>query len=102
MAGAAIAFGAEGAVISISNIDPRTSVQLYDAAKNRNVDEVQRLQERVLKLSKLYTYGAGVSCMKTCMQILDVCCDYTTSPLLPLNDAAKGELRKLLIEHGLV
>lgn len=102
MAGAAITFGAEGAVISISNIDPKTSVQLYDAAKNGNIDEVQRLQARVLKLSKLYTYGAGVSCMKACMQILDICRDYTTSPLMPLNDAAKGELRKLLVEHGLV
>lgn len=102
MAGAAITFGAEGAVISISNIDPKTSVQLYDAAKNRNIDEVQRLQARVLKLSKLYTYGTGVSCMKACMQILSICRDYTTSPLMPLNDAAKGELRKLLVEHELV
>ena len=102
MAGAAITFGAESAVISISNIDPITSVQLYEAAKNRNISEVRRLQERLLKLSKLYTYGAGVSCMKACMQILDVCHDYTTSPLLPINDAAKGELRKLLVEHGLV
>jgi 4-hydroxy-tetrahydrodipicolinate synthase len=102
MAGAAITFGAEGAVISISNIDPRTSVQLYDAAKNRNIDEVHRLQEQLLRLSKLYSYGAGVSCMKACMQVLDICHDYTTSPLLPLNEAAKGELSKLLTEHGLV
>ena len=102
MAGAAIAFGAEGAVISISNIDPKTSVQLYDAAKNRNIDEVHRLQEQLLRLSKLYSYGAGVSCMKACMQILDICHDYTTSPLLPLKDTAKGELRKLLVEHELV
>lgn len=102
MAGAAITFGAEGAVISISNVDPRTSVQLYEAAKNRNIDEVERLQKRLLNLSRLYTYGAGISCMKACVQILGVCREYTTSPLMQLKDEAKAELRKLLVEHELV
>lgn len=102
MAGAAITFGAEGAVISISNVDPRTSVQLYEAARNRNIDDVAGLQERLLSLSRLYTYGAGISCMKACVQILGVCREYTTSPLMQLNDEAKAELRKLLVEHELV
>ena len=101
MAGAAMMFGAEGAVISISNVDPNTSVQLYTAAKGRKIDEVHRLQKRLLALSKLYDYGQGISGLKACLEILNICGAHTTVPLLPLDDDAKAELRTLLAEHGL-
>ena len=99
--GAAVLFGADGGVISISNVAPKESVALYNAAKARNVDEVDKLQKWMIKLSKLYSYGQGVSGMKTCLEILGICNDYTTSPLLPLNDTAKAELKELLNELGL-
>ena len=102
LAGAAITFGAAGAVISISNVDPKTAVQLYNAAKERKIDDVCRLQKQVLGLSKLYSFGAPISCMKACMEILGLCRDYTTSPLLPVSEDAKRELRELLVEYGLI
>ena len=102
LAGAAIMFGAAGAVISISNVDPKTSVQLYHAAKTRQIDETHRLQKQILELSKLYGYGAAISCLKACMELLGVCSHYTTSPLLPVDDTARSELRDLLTEHGLI
>ena len=94
--GAAVLFGADGGVISISNVAPKESVALYNAAKARDIDEVHRLQKLLLRLSKMYTYGQGVSGMKACLEILGVCNAYTTSPLLPISDAAKAELRELL------
>ena len=100
--GAAVLFGADGGIISISNVAPKESVALYNAAKARDIDEVDRLQKWLLKLSKLYTYGQGVSGMKACLEILGVCNVYTTSPLLPVSDAAKAELKELLTELGLL
>ena len=99
--GAAVLFGADGGVISISNVAPKESVALYNAAKARDIDEVHRLQKLLLRLSKMYTYGQGVSGMKACLEILGVCNAYTTSPLLPVGDTAKAELRKLLSEAGI-
>ena len=96
--GAAVLFGADGGVISISNVAPKESVALYKAAKARDIDEVHRLQKLLLQLSKMYTYGQGVSGMKACLEILGVCNAYTTNPLLPVSDAAKDELRHLLTE----
>ncbi|MXY28680.1 dihydrodipicolinate synthase family protein [Candidatus Poribacteria bacterium] len=96
--GAAVLFGADGGVVSISNVAPKESVALYNAAKARDIDEVHRLQKLLLQLSKMYTYGQGVSGMKACLEILGVCNAYTTSPLLPISDAAKAELRELLTE----
>ena len=100
--GAAVLFGADGGVISISNVAPKESVALYNAAKARDIDEVHRLQKLLLRLSKMYTYGQGVSGMKACLEILGVCDAYTTSPLLPISDAAKAELRELLTELEIV
>ena len=96
--GAAVLFGADGGVISISNVAPKESVALYNAAKARDIDEVHRLQKLLLQLSKMYTYGQGVSGMKACLEILGVCNAYTTNPLLPVSDAARDELRNLLTE----
>ncbi|RKU17167.1 hypothetical protein C6501_04505 [Candidatus Poribacteria bacterium] len=100
--GAAVLFGADGGVISISNVAPKEAVALYNAAKARDIDEVDRLQKWMIKLSKLYTYGQGVSGMKACLEILGVCKAHTTSPLLPLSDTAKAELKELLTELGLL
>ena len=94
--GAALLFGAEGGVVSISNVAPKEAVALYNAGKARDIDEVHRLQKRLLRLSKIYTYGQGVSAMKACLEILGVCHAYTTSPLSPVSDTAKAELRQLL------
>ena len=100
--GAAVLFGADGGVVSIANVAPKESVALYNAAKARDIDEVHRLQKLLLRLSKMYTYGQGVSGMKACLEILGVCSARTTSPLLPISDAAKAELRQLLTDEGIV
>ena len=100
--GAALLFGADGGVVSISNVAPKESVALYTAAKARDIDETHRLQKLLLRLSKMYTYGQGVSGMKACLEILGVCKAHTTGPLLPVSDFAMGELRQLLSEAGIV
>jgi 4-hydroxy-tetrahydrodipicolinate synthase len=99
--GAAVLFGADGGVISISNVAPKESVALYNAAKARDIDEVHRLQKLLLRLSKMYTYGQGVSGMKACLEILGVCRAHTTSPLLPVSESAKAELQQLLAAEGI-
>ena len=99
--GAAVLFGADGGVVSISNVAPKESVALYNAAKARDIDEVHRLQKLLLRLSKIYTYGQGVSGMKACLEILGVCKAYTTGPLLPIGETVEGELRQLLSEAGI-
>ncbi|MCE2413621.1 dihydrodipicolinate synthase family protein [Candidatus Poribacteria bacterium] len=99
--GAAVLFGADGGVVSISNVAPKESIALYNAAKARDIDEVHRLQKLLLRLSKIYTYGQGVSGMKACLEILGVCSAHTTSPLLPIDESVKDEIRQLLSEAGI-
>jgi len=102
MAGAAITFGADGAIISISNVDPKRAVNLYNAAKGCQIDEVDRINKELLDLGKLYSYGAQISCLKACMELIGICSDKTTSPLLPLGTSHKLELKELLSKYKLV
>ena len=101
LAGAAITLGAEGGVVSISNVDPKTPVKMYEAAKAKKINELNELQFRILKLGKLYTYGSPISCLKTCLEIMGLCRAYTTSPLLPIDEKGRSELKALLEEHNL-
>ncbi|HIE28758.1 TPA: dihydrodipicolinate synthase family protein [Candidatus Poribacteria bacterium] len=100
--GAAIMLGAEGAVMSIANVDPKTPVQLYEAARQGRIAEVKRLQLKLLSLGKLYSYGTPASCLKTCLELMGVCRAYTTSPIMPVSESGREELRRLLKEHGLI
>lgn len=100
--GPAIMLGAEGAVMSIANVDPKTPVQLYGAARKGQIEEVKRLQLKLLSLGKLYSYGASPSCLKACLEIMGVCRAYTTSPLMPISESGYAELKGLLKEHGLI
>ena len=102
MAGAAITFGADGAIISISNVDPKRAVDLYNAAKGCQIEEVDRINKELLGLGKLYSYGAQISCLKACMELIGICSDKTTSPLLPLETSYKLELKELLSKNKLV
>jgi len=102
LAGAAIMLGAEGSVMSISNIDPNTAVRLYEAAKTQKIDELNKLQFRLLKLGELYKYGSPVSCLKACLEIMGLCKDYTTSPLQPVDEQGKLKLKELLEKFELV
>ena len=102
MAGAAIVFGAQGAVISISNIDPKTSVELYQAARDRNLNKLQDLQGKLIDLGRLYSYGNGISCLKACVEILGICSSRTTSPISSVSEEAKVELAELLRSHQLL
>lgn len=101
MAGAAIAHGADGAVISISNIDPVTTVKLYESAKDREMEKVAELSEKLLDLGKLYSFGSGVSCLKASMSILGVCAEKVTHPLQPIGKSAKLEIKTLFEKHDL-
>jgi 4-hydroxy-tetrahydrodipicolinate synthase len=102
VAGAAIMLGAEGAVMSIANVDPKTPVQIYEAARKGQIEELRRLQLKLLSLGKLYSYGTPASCLKACLEIMDVCRAYTTSPIMPVGEPGRNELKQLLKEHGLV
>jgi 4-hydroxy-tetrahydrodipicolinate synthase len=99
LAGAALLYGAAGVVPGIANVDPRTMLDIYVAARAGDTAALVRLQERVHKLMNLAALGAPIATFKTALELMGVCRHYTTTPIQPLSpekrEAAAAILREL-------
>lgn len=96
LAGGAMLFGARGAVMSLANLDPGTCVALYNAAMRRDVDAVYSYQRRLLHLGAIYRYGREVPCLKTALALMNVCREYATHPLMPLDATGREAITTIL------
>jgi dihydrodipicolinate synthase/N-acetylneuraminate lyase len=102
VAGPAILYGAEGAVLGQANLDPRTTVRLYEAARRGDAAEVYALQERLLQLTRALTFGSPIACMKAALDMMGVCGPTVTLPFLPVGPEAREQIAAILREHGLL
>lgn len=81
----AVLLGGDGGVNGGANMFPELYVNLYEAARNRDIDRVRELQEQVMEISntiyKIGRYGSsylkGVKC--TC-SLLGLCSDFLAAP----------------------
>ena len=99
LAGAAVLYGADGAVPGIANICPHTMLDVLAAAQAGDLAALRGLQERVHRLMQLATFGAPIVCIKTALELMGVCTAHVTAPLQPLpadkREAIAGILREL-------
>jgi 4-hydroxy-tetrahydrodipicolinate synthase len=102
IAGAAMLYGADGAVPGIANVDPRVMLDLYAAALARNVHALQQLQDRIYKLMALIGHGAPIACLKTALELMGVCGRHTTAPFQPLNEEKRAAVAAALQELELL
>jgi 4-hydroxy-tetrahydrodipicolinate synthase len=96
LAGPAILFGACGGVMSLANLDPATSVHLFEAARKQDVDEVHRTQRRLLHLGGIYRHGREIPCMKTALELMGICGARTTHPLMPVSPEGRKAIAEIL------
>jgi 4-hydroxy-tetrahydrodipicolinate synthase len=100
--GAAVMFGAEGGVPGLANLDPSLLVALYDAARRHAVEEVYPLQQRVLRLLQVVSFGAPVACIKTALELMGVCGSATCAPTRPVSEEGRARIAALLREQELL
>ena len=92
-----ILLGADGGVNGGANLFPELYVNLYNAAKKGDIDEVRKLQAKVMRISStLYTIGGNSSSylkgVKGSLAILGICSDFVASPLSKYFGKQKEEL----------
>lgn len=85
MMASAVLMGAHGGVSGGANMFPKLYVALFEAAKTNNMEEVLRLQEKVMEVSaKIYslgTYGSSyLKGLKAALSILGLCDNYLAGP----------------------
>ena len=101
--GETILSGGHGGVCGGANIYPQLYVNLYNAALNKNIEEVAALQEKVMQISMtIYSVGKygssylkGLKCAVSC---LGICSDFMAEPFYRFSSEEREIVREHLIE----
>ncbi len=97
-----IARGANGGVLGLSNVAPRLCSDLYAAARANDLARAWTLQEQLMTLSKLYTHGQWLSCLKAALSLLGLCGRTAAAPFPALADDAAAAIGKDLVAAGVI
>lgn len=109
----ALAFGVDGVVPGLGNVDPAGYVRLYNLAKAGKWDEARAEQERLFRLFDFVSVGAASGRMGTNSSAMGAfkaglalqgvfANNVTAAPQVQLNDAELDDIRGYLQRAGLV
>lgn len=100
--GESVLFGGHGGISGGANIFPSLYVEIYEAARDKNIGRVLAAQEKIFRLRRIYACGKysssylkGVKCALSCMGI---CSDFMADPFHAFREAERLEVKRLLVE----
>lgn len=101
-----VLLGAHGGVNGGANMFPELYVELYNAAKNTNLEELKRLQEKIMQISAtIYTVGQHGSSylkgLKCALNLLEICSDYVAAPFHKFEQREREKIWKALQKLGI-
>jgi 4-hydroxy-tetrahydrodipicolinate synthase len=102
IAGPAILYGAEGAVVGIGNVDPGRMARLYAAASAGRVEETFALQKEIQGLMRFLSFGGNIPCLKAALELMGVCAGHVTQPFQPVPEENRGKIAAVLQQYGLL
>jgi 4-hydroxy-2-oxoglutarate aldolase len=94
--------GAPGGVISLANIFPDITVDLYDLTVEKKYEEAFKLNERIIQMNKTVSGTGGVAAVKYAMDLAGLNGGNARLPLLPLNDDIKKKIQEYLKKEGMI
>jgi dihydrodipicolinate synthase/N-acetylneuraminate lyase len=100
----AMRIGAHGGVCGGSNVFPELFVKLYEAARDGQGAEVDRLQDLVVRFGR-GVYGASenyLQGLKCALSLAGICPDVMAEPFQPLGCAERDQIRQALADLGLL
>ena len=101
-----VLLGAHGGVNGGANMFPELYVELYNAAKNTNLEELKRLQEKIMQISAtIYTVGqlgsSYLKGLKCALNLLGICSDYVAAPFHKFEQREREKIWKALQKLGI-
>jgi 4-hydroxy-2-oxoglutarate aldolase len=94
--------GAPGGVISLANIFPNLTVDLYDLTVAKKYEQAFKLNERIIQMNKTVSGTGGVAAVKYAMDLAGLNGGNARLPLLPLNDDVKKKIQEYLKKEGMI
>lgn len=99
--------GAHAGQLGLANVVPSLFVEIYGAATRGDLDLALLLQSRVDAISAIWsaagdTEGSYLGSMKAALEMLGVCGPDLAPPFTKLDDDARGWVRGILEQHGVL
>lgn len=103
----ALLFGGDGGVCGGANIYPQLYVNLYQAAKEKNLDQVAKLHSQVMQISSsIYSvgkYGSRfIKGTKCSLSLMNICSDFMAEPFHRFREPERELVREALQGLGLI
>ncbi len=98
----ALCLGAVGGVLALANIGPQQCCDIVSLFKFGKHEDARELQLRMIVPNSAVTARFGVPGLKAAMDMVGYYGGPPRSPLLPLGDAQKETLRRILVEAGII
>jgi 4-hydroxy-tetrahydrodipicolinate synthase len=104
-----VLLGGHGGVSGGANVNPRLYVDLYEAARDGDLERVRALHDRVMTVSRtLYTVGlyqgpsAFLKGLKCSLSWLGLCEDVMAEPFERFSEEQRQEIRARLVKLGIL
>ena len=103
----AVLLGASGGVCGGANIIPKLYVDLYDAARSRDLETTEALHKKVMQISTSI-YGVGrfqssyLKGLKCALSYMGICSDFLAEPFHRFRSAERDVIRRHLEELGII
>jgi len=94
--------GGTGGVISLANVFPDITFELYDLFYTGQYDKAAELNEKILRMNKAVSGSGGVAAVKYAMDLAGLHGGNPRRPLLPLADEARQNLKSFLENEGML
>lgn len=95
-----LAVGARGATLALANILPEECCKLVEYMKEGNYKEAKTMQLKMIALNTAVTGKYGVAGLKYALDLLGYEGGCVRRPLRPATEAAKLEIKELLVAYG--
>ncbi len=98
----ALTVGAVGGVLALANIAPEQCIGIQRAVRSGEMQEATHMQIRLIPPNTAITRRWGVPGLKAALEMLGQHGGPVRNPLLPLGEAARVELRSILVRAGIL
>ncbi len=98
----ALILGASGGVLALANVAPNECCRIFNDFRSGRHAEAKELQLKLLAANKAVTARFGVAGLKAALDMVGYFGGDPRSPLFPLGEDQKNELRKILKRANLI
>lgn len=99
---ATLVSGGKGAVAATANVAPALIVGIYDAVQSGDIVKARELQYKLFPLRKAFNLGTFPVVVKEAMNMMGLQAGPAKRPVQGLSPEKRQELRKVLIDMGLL